>query len=924
MRAMAGRGRQQEGIVWLLGRDAECADIDRLLDDARAGAGAALVVRGEPGIGKSALLDYARRRAASMTLLSAAGVQAESDLAFAGLHGLLRPVLAQLRELPQPQSAALAGALGLAPSRQADRLLISAAVLGLLAAAAEDGPVLCVVDDAHWMDRPSADALVFAARRLQAERLAMVFAAREGEVERFEAAGLPDLTLAGLDPPSATAVLAAGGHAAAGEVRERLLAEAGGNPLALLELPHGLSQAQLDGRATLPDAIPLSPRLEGVFRQRIGRLPVTAQTALLIAAADTTGDVPAVLRAMAGLGLPPDTLDPAEGAALVRISGMTITFRHPLVRSAVYQGATMSQRQRVHAALAGAFTGDEHADRRVWHQALATLAGDEEVAAALETSARRSRVRAAHSSAATAFLRAAELSTDQEHRTRRVAEAAQAAWDAGQPERAREAIARALPVAGGAVKARLLQLSGALEGACGSVPLALTRLLEAADASSDPPLTLRLLVDASEAAVFSGQLAQAVELSQRAGTLPAATARDRLMLSLLGGFAKVFAGDPDGARPLLEDVLREADALEDDPRMLGMAATAASTAGRAGDGLPYASRAVESARRQGLLSVLPRVLETQAYELMGNSSFDLAYAAASEAYQLSLDVGHGGGWPLNDMAMVEAIWGREAEARRHAEEVLAIGQRTGSTFLAGVAEWTFGLIDLAAGRNAEAAERLLAATDWHRPGVNPLVAMPAFPDAAEAAARCGRAGELRERLAVFEGRARAAATGAQRALLARCQALLGTRPPQEAFDEAIEYAPAVPPFQRARTELLYGEWLRRARRRTDARGHLRTALETFRALGATPWAERAAAELRATGETARKREISATEQLTPQELQIAGLVTGGLTNKEIAAQLFLSPRTVDYHLRKVFTKLGITSRTELIRDGLPEPDRKIG
>jgi hypothetical protein len=363
---MAGHGRQQEGIVRLLGRDAECADIDRLLDDARAGAGAALVVRGEPGIGKSALLDYARRRAASMTLLSAAGVQAESDLAFAGLHGLLRPVLAQLRQLPQPQSAALAGALGLAPSRQADRLLISAAVLGLLAAAAEDGPVLCVVDDAHWMDRPSADALVFAARRLQAERLAMVFAAREGEVERFEAAGLPDLTLAGLDPPSATAVLAAGGHAAAGEVRERLLAEAGGNPLALLELPHGLSQAQLDGRATLPDAIPLSPRLEGVFRQRIGRLPVTAQTALLIAAADTTGDVPAVLRAMAGLGLPPDTLDPAEGAALVRIPGMTITFRHPLVRSAVYQGATMSQR-RAHQARAAVHPVPAHGRRPPHH-----------------------------------------------------------------------------------------------------------------------------------------------------------------------------------------------------------------------------------------------------------------------------------------------------------------------------------------------------------------------------------------------------------------------------------------------------------------------------------------------------------------------------------------------------------------------------
>jgi DNA-binding CsgD family transcriptional regulator len=451
------------------------------------------------------------------------------------------------------------------------------------------------------------------------------------------------------------------------------------------------------------------------------------------------------------------------------------------------------------------------------------------------------------------------------------------------------------------------------------VPTALERLLEAADASTDPPLTLQLLVDASEAAVFSGQLTKVVELSERASALPAETGRDRLMLSLLCGFAKVFAGDPDGARPLLADVLREADALDNDPRALGLAATAASTAGRAGDGLPYASRAVESARRQGLLSLLPRVLETQSYELMGNSSFDLAYAAASEAYQLSLDVGHGGGWPLNDMAMVEAIWGRDAEARRHAEEVLAIGQRTGSTFLTGVAEWTFGLIDLAGGRNAEAAARLLTVTDLRKPDANPLVAMPALPDAVEAASRCGRTDEVGERFAVFEARALAAApAGAQRALLARCQALLGKRPPEEAFAEAIEHAPAVPPFQRARTELVYGEWLRRARRRTDARGHLRTALETFRALGAVPWAERAEAELRATGETAHKREISAAQQLTPQERQIAGLVTGGLTNKEIAAQLFLSPRTVDYHLRKVFTKLGIGSRADLIRAGLSQ------
>ena len=314
---MTGPGLPQEKAGRLLGRERECAAIDGLLEDARAGMGGALVVRGEAGIGKSALLGYAR--------LSAGGVQAEADLAFAGLHELLRPVVRYLGELPDIQSQALAGALGLAPSLRADRLLISAAVLGLLAAAAEDRPVLCVVDDAQWVDRPSADALVFTARRLRAERLAILFGARDGEVSRFEAAGLSEFALTGLSRQAADAVLATGVRKVVPSVRDRLLAEAGGNPLALLELPQGLSAEQLDGLVPLPDAMPLTPRLEGVFRQRIGQLPDAAQTALLIAAADNTGEVPAVLRAAAGLRLPADALDPVQQADLIQITGATIT-----------------------------------------------------------------------------------------------------------------------------------------------------------------------------------------------------------------------------------------------------------------------------------------------------------------------------------------------------------------------------------------------------------------------------------------------------------------------------------------------------------------------------------------------------------------------------------------------------------------------
>ena len=306
-----------------------------------------------------------------------------------------------------------------------------------------------------------------------------------------------------------------------------------------------------------------------------------------------------------------------------------------------------------------------------------------------------------------------------------------------------------------------------------------------------------------------------------------------------------------------------------------------------------------------------------AVEFLWLSQFDLAYAAAQEGYRLSLDLGHGSGGHLVNMAAVEATWGREQDARRHAEEALALGQRRGSWFPAIMAEWTLGLIDLAAGRPAEAANRLFAVTSAGHPDRNPIIALEVMPDAIEAAARAGLHDQAAMRLDDFRGRVRAAPTQPRLALLARCEGLLGTRNLDEAFGEALAAASALSPLQRARTELLYGEWLRRERRRTDARGHLRAALEIFRTLGAVPWAERAETELRATGETARKRDVSAAEQLTPQELQIAGLVTEGLTNKEIAAQMFLSPRTVDYHLRKVFIKLGIASRTDLVRDGLP-------
>ena len=456
-----------------------------------AGESGALVVRGEAGIGKTALLEYAAEHAGEVLVLRATGVEAESDLAFAGLYGLVRPILRFLPQLPERQSEALQGALGLGPSTGAERFLVAAALLSLLAAAAEDRPVLCLVDDAQWLDSPSADALVFAARRLRAEPVAILFAARDGERQRFETPALQELVVGGLDDASAAELLADRAAEAVPAVHARLLAEAQGNPLALLELPAALSDGQLAGHAPLSEAIPLTPRLQSLFRQRIERLPEHTQTALLIAAADNAGDLPTVLRAAANMRLPTEALDPAEREDLVRTAGGAIAFRHPLVRSAVYDRATVSQRQRVHTALAGALSGEEHTDRRVWHQAIATVTGDEEVAAALEASARRAQLRAGHASAATAFQRAAELTVEESRRAPRVASAAHAAWDAGQPDRALGLIARALPSADQSLRSRLLHLRGVIESRCGSMRDAVATLVQGAELSSDASLEAR-------------------------------------------------------------------------------------------------------------------------------------------------------------------------------------------------------------------------------------------------------------------------------------------------------------------------------------------------------------------------------------------------------------------------------------------------
>jgi DNA-binding CsgD family transcriptional regulator len=918
----------------LLGRERECAAVEQLLEAASHAASGSLVIRGQPGIGKTALLDYAAEHAAGagIRVLRTAGVEAESELAFAGLHALVRPIVNKLGDLPETQAAALGAALGLAGAPTMDRFLVSVATLSLIAAAAEDGPLMCLIDDAQWLDAASADALVFTTRRLEAERVAMLFAAREGDAHAFAAPGLPELGLGGLSDDAAARLLSAAAAGAAGSVRAWLLAQAAGNPLAVLELPRGLSEAQLQGRAGLPEAIPLTSRLRSAFVQRIELLPAPTRAVLLLAAIDDEDTAATVLRAADGAGLPGDALDAAEDAGLVRVAEGEIVFRHPLVRSAVQGSATISQRRRAHAALAAALSDTQHADRRIWHRAQATLTADEEVAAALEASGRRSQQRAAHSSAATAFARAAELTADESRRIRWLAAAAEAAWAAGQPDRARELITRTLPLASGRARGELLYLRGVIEARTGDLRSAVAILVEAVDeletikavAAVDVgvidagSLVLEVLLEATASAAYAGDIDHTVVLSTRGAAVVPVTELDHYRVAALRAVAAYFAGQHERAAPLLADAILQAERLED-PRPLSWAADLAAMAGRADDRLRYATHGVEIAREQGLLSVLPLALQKQTSALISHGRFRVAYATAEEGIRLASDSDHrwGVSWNLANLTMLDALHGSETHAQAHAEEALELASLSGAAYLMDFITWALGLLDLTLGRPDEATDRLLALTAPDRPPVHPFVALGSIPDLIEAATRAGRREETLDRLARYEDWARRSPSPAGLSLLARCRALSDEGDERRHFETALTSTLGLSPFEQARTELLYGEWLRRQRAPREARAHLRKASDAFRQLATAPWEKRADAELRATGETARRRDPSTVDPLTPQELQIAGLVAAGMTNRQIAAQLYLSPRTIDYHLRKVFSKLEVASRTELVHIGVP-------
>lgn len=903
----------------LVGRQTERSVLDRLLAGARAGISGALVLVGEPGIGKTALLDHAAEQAADLPVLRGAGVESEAELPYAGLHLLMRPLLDRLAVLPGVQAQALRGALGLGPA-PGDGFLVGLAVLSLLA---EAGPLLCLLDDAQWLDKASSEALLFAARRLDSEGVAFVFAARPqgfGDDQGFVAAGLRELRLGGLDTAAAIALLDRQERASelSREARYRLLSEAAGNPLALLELPRAMPTA---GAGT----VPLTDRLRAAFEGQVRRLPENTQRLLLVAALEESGELTVVLRAGKELGAAPSDLDRAERAGLVQVAtGDVLAFRHPLVRAAVQQGAPLSRRLAAHTALATALDPHTDPDRRAWHLAMAATGPDEEIAAELERTAARAGARRGHAAAAAAYERAARLTADPAARTRRLTLAAEATAESGNMQRAADLAVRADRSGGQELVARSVLVRGMAAFVRGDLSEGHRLLTDSAVLIGDrsPERAAAMLIEAAHMGWFGGERELADSLDRLAELRLDPESPIAALVRLL-----TVATAPILGRTTPEDVRPETVMAEAKRRCAGNTHNLILTGATGiilGQDAPareiMASLAAE-ARRQSRIGFLPTALFYLASLEYYLGRHDDARATTAEALAIARDTGQQR-WAdqLGEvLGYLAAVAGDEAECRRLADQALASSAAVSPVW--GV-PWTYGalgLLDLGLGRAEAALARLeeLAAgrRRFH------IIATRSTPDLVEAAVRVGRPGAAEEPLVLYRRWAAQARLPWIEALLQRCQAMLATDAAAEHhYTEALRlHEQDARAFEHARTRLLYGEWLRRVRRKTDARAQLRAAQETFDRLGAAPWAERARTELTATGlpgaAAAQERATGVLALLTPQELQIVRLAAQGLSNKDIAAQLFLSPRTVGHHLYKAYPKLGILSRGEL--DSLP-------
>jgi DNA-binding CsgD family transcriptional regulator len=903
-----------EGYVGsgLRGRHMECDVLDRLLAEVRAGHSQVLVVRGEAGVGKTALLEYVQERASGCRVARAAGVESEMELAFAGLHQLSAPMLGSLAHLPEPQRAAIGTAFGLADGAAPDRLLVGLAVLGLLSQVAEEQPLVCLVDDVQWLDRASTQALAFVARRLLAESVVLVLAVRE-PAEDDALAGLPEMAVRGLGDSDARSLLDAALPARMDErVRDRIIAETRGNPLALLELPRGLTATELAGGFGRPDAQPLASRIERTFRRRLESLPAATQTLLLTAAAEPVGDVTLLWSAAQRLDIGVDAAAPAEAAGLIEL-GVRVRFRHPLVRAAAYRAATVPERRQAHRALAEATDPEADPDRRAWHRAHAAAGPDEEVAAELERSATRAQARGGVAAAAAFLERATELTADPVRRGPRALAAAQAKLDAASPDDASALVATAdLCPLDELDRARLVRLRAQIAFArrrgSDAPPLLFeaARRLEALDA----PLARETHLDALGAAIFAGRLGHGpgvVEMAQAARAAPPGPQPPRPVDLLLDGLACRFTeGYAAGVGPL-RLALQAVSEGDGDLRWLWLACRIASELWDDETWEELATRQVRVARQTGALAVLPLALTYRSGVHLHSGELARASALIDEADPLTRSIG---GAPLMYTKILLAAWrGQKAPALTLVDAGVRDATSRGEGRGLAWTEYAAAVLHNGLGEYEAALAAAQAACEHDDLG---LVAW-AMVELIEAATRHDRPDMAAATLTRLAERTRAGGTDWALGIEARSRALVsGGQVADALYREAVErLARTRVSVHLARAHLVYGEWLRREQRRSDAREQLRTAHEMFDRFEADGFAERARRELLATGETVRRRTLSPDDVLTPQEAQVARLAAEGRTNSEIGAQLFISPRTAEYHLRKVFTKLDISSRRQL-------------
>jgi DNA-binding CsgD family transcriptional regulator len=909
----------------LMDRRAECGVLDQLANAVRAGGSRVLVVRGDPGVGKSTLLDYLAGRAAGCRVVRAAGVQSEMELAFAGLHQLLAPVLDRADRLPVPQRDALRTAFGLSAGPVPDRFLVGLAVLGLVSEMAGERPLVCVVDDEQWLDRASVQALGFVARRLAAEPVGLVFAVR---VPGQELDGLPELVVEGLPEEDARALLDSvlAGPVDA-RVRDLIIAETRGNPLALLELPRGLAPAELAGGFGLPGAVSLPGRIEDSFRRQLDVLPEETRRLLALAAADPSGDPLLMWRAAGRLGIAVGAGAPAVGAGLVEF-GVRVRFRHPLARSAAYRSAPVQQIQEIHRALAEATDPAADPDRRAWHRAQAAPGPDEDVAAELERSANRAQDRGGLAAAAVFLERAALLTPNPVRRAQRLLSAARAEREAGALD---AALGLLVATEAGPLDAlqsvEVERLRGQIafdqdrDSDAARLLLRAARLLERLDTG----LARETYLKALAAAMFAGDLRRPGGLREAAEAARAAPpgpdpprAVDVLLDALALRFTEGYAA---AAAALIRavELLVSLDAGED-RRWLWLIGARASRiiALELWDfesGHALAARQLQVARDMGALVQLQFALSSLGLLHLLAGELTVTGRLVEEDRLIAEATGNA---PVTSAAMMLAAWqGREQEASKLIEATAQLATERGTGMLADFAACASAVLDNGLGRYDAARDAARRAFERGDVGYGHLV----VAELAEAAARTGDAALVLAALDWLSERTRATPTEWVLGIEARVRALASDGAAADGFyRESVELLGRTRVrAQLARSHLLYGEWLRRERRRAEARDQLRTAHRMLEEMGMDAFAERARRELRATGETARKRTAPAariagtSEALTAQEAQVARLARDGLSNPEIGARLFISPRTVAYHLSNVFTKLGISSRSQLHR-----------